>query len=127
MNELQLVTFEQAERLKKLGFNWGVNYHYNLGVEYPFSNKVGENYNDNDGDLYYSAPTVALALKWVRDVKGIFSCVDFAIADFRKGYYHNYFSFENKNYMCNKKQSLFGSYEDAESALLDELLNILKK
>jgi len=122
MNELQLVTFEQAERLKKIGFNWGVSHHYNLGVEYPFSNKVGENYNDNDGDLYCSAPTVALALKWIRDIKGIQNAIEFYFVKKNSEASYQIVLSVGRNH-----PELWNTYEYAESALLDELLNILEK
>jgi hypothetical protein len=86
---------------------------------------VGDFVGNNIYGITITAPTVALALKWLRDEKGLFGCVDFAIANFRKGYYYNYFSFSDKN-ITAKTEELFGKYEEAESALLDELLNVLE-
>jgi hypothetical protein len=120
--QLQLVTCEQAKRLRKSGFDWKCGYCYdNQGKAWDLA---ACRYSVDHPDVF--APTVALALKWIRDEKSLFGCVDFAIANFRKGYYYNYFSFSDKN-ITGKTEKLFGAYEAAESVLLDELLNILEK
>jgi hypothetical protein len=123
--ELQLVTLEQAKKLKKLGFNWETEEHY-CGSFMQL--QVGQKLDRNSDPLRtnYSCPSVALALKWVRDTKGLFGCVFFAIEHFRKGYYWNYFSFEDKN-IFGKTANLVGNYEEAESALLDEMLSLFRK
>jgi hypothetical protein len=123
--QLQPVTFGQAKRLKKLGFNWETEEHY-CGAFMDLH--VGQKLDRNSDPLrcICSAPAVALALKWFRETKGLFGCVFFAVEHFRKGYYWNYFSFNDKN-ILGKTASLAGSYEAAESALLDELLNILEE
>ena len=43
MNEqrLQLVTFEQAKRLKELGFDWTTSCYYE-GIKFPFLNNGKE-------------------------------------------------------------------------------------
>ena len=73
-NELSLVSFSQAERLAKAGFDWPVRMYYSYEEDRP------ENHEENprEGDYCsvnhlngaYSAPTVALALKWWWDVYG---------------------------------------------------------
>jgi hypothetical protein len=120
--ELALVNFEQAKRLKKSGFDWETLelYHEDGTADiWTFDNHNVISYR-------FSAPTVPLALKWFRDRKGLFGNIDFAIANFRKGYYYNYFSFSDKN-ITGKTEEFFGEYEAAESALLDELLSIFEK
>ncbi|GHT33921.1 hypothetical protein FACS189434_09190 [Bacteroidia bacterium] len=133
MNEkqLQLVTFEQAVKIKELGFNCEVPTTdcYNKSGKFveiyeDFSAPFFENHNSEEN--YYSAPTVALALKWFRDAKNIFSTVEFTTETFKKGYFGKYFSFEDRNVNGSTFDKLKSNYEDAESALLDELINILK-
>jgi hypothetical protein len=111
-NQLQLVNFEQAKRLKVAGFDFPVNSFYYGDLTYI---PIAENHNNNKGDKY-SAPTVALALKWLRDEKGMcnvqvsYSHVDtyiFFIGDKIKGHWD--------------------TYEAAESALLDELLKMIEE
>jgi len=121
--QLQLVTFEQAEKLKTFGFKWGCEYCYS--VENAFLKKYGlcsDTFNQNKN--YVSAPTISLALKWIRDVKGIFSCVYFDLTSFRKGFYGSLFKFDEKTSI--QRTETISTYEAAESALMDKLLTILE-
>ena len=136
--QLQLVTFEQARRLKKLGFNWpvhekfnlegmgGMREHYTL-VKSPLGdwnhpNWNGEGHVEHDGkENYVSCPETALALKWFRDVKRMFFRI-------------TYFFIESKNSIAwvgliNTKveTSNCDTYEAAESALLDALIEQAEK
>ena len=65
--ELHLVTFDQAKRLKAAGFNWFAPAWYHPNGEDLFP---GTHLNHSQNEAV-SAPTVALALKWMRDVKGV--------------------------------------------------------
>jgi hypothetical protein len=67
--QLPLVTFEQAKRLKALGFDWETQgmYWSNGDIECCMGL-----FNHNTEGCYYettfSAPSVPLALKWIRDI-----------------------------------------------------------
>jgi hypothetical protein len=130
--ELQLVTFEQAKKLKELGFDWPVetgNYLIDkippcYNRVYPIDKlKVGDFIGNNILGITIPAPSVALALKWVRDEKGISACIiDLessekdtpAQYDFRiKGYY--------------PYPGYYNTCEEAESALLNEVLRFLEE
>lgn len=121
-NQLQIVSFNQAERLEKLGFNWETNQFYNKKGELKDSVWLNHNhfmFRDN-----YSAPTVALALKWFRDVKGITGFCD----NNYHGWFFEYYSI-GCDYIKYDSRDLFlyfDTYEYAELALLDELLNLLE-
>ena len=99
---LALVSLAQAKKLKELGFDWEVLEYYehdNL-IHY---NDEEINWNDSIRKYeVYSAPLVALALKWFRDVKYI---------------RHNACAFEIYKYTNE-----YSTYEEAESKLLDALL-----
>ncbi|MDR2207151.1 MAG: hypothetical protein LBE36_13465 [Flavobacteriaceae bacterium] len=126
--ELQLVSFEQALALKKLGFDWETNHRY-LNDKSIMLDVSKANWNNNPlamenvnviGGL--SAPTVALALKWFRDVKNKM----FAIT-IKEGYWYiGYIIDHSKQDASFIETELLNPYEFAESALLDELLEILK-
>ncbi|MDR2293348.1 MAG: hypothetical protein LBE11_07750 [Prevotellaceae bacterium] len=105
--ELQLVSFEQAKRLKALGFDWEC-----------FAWIDGNEWRTTDIDLNYGVfPTVALALKWIRDVKNQTTIVSY-------DYYCNvYYYLHNGNSATGE----YYTYEAAESALLDEILKILEQ
>jgi hypothetical protein len=115
--QLQLVSYEQAKRLESLGFDWETHDMY--WSDGDLGDCMGL-FNHNIEDLYnektYSAPPVALALKWLRDKKKLFGYV------YRWTICNKYcFSFYLDNEI--KYGQLFETWEDAEIALLDELLN----
>jgi hypothetical protein len=94
-NSLQIVNYPQSVALKRLGFDW----------------------------VTKAAPTVALALKWLRDEKGMNAhIIDFDIQD---GDLPALYGFRMKGYYPSPH--VFNTYEDAELALLDGLLTFLEK
>lgn len=66
--QLQLTNFEQAAALKAAGFDWEVTDYFH--TEYDVC-ETGEYDNYNSDNNTISRPTVALALKWLREVKGV--------------------------------------------------------
>jgi len=127
--QLQLVTFEQAKRLKKLGFDWKVNTFYQSQKQ---RNDIFDDYNDSEWhEDRFSAPTVALALKWCRDEKKIDNSVEFCGYNelgTRKWYESAYYKFKEELNAGHRIMVIRSkSYSVAESALLDEILTILEK
>jgi len=126
---LNLCSFEQAQRLKKAGFDWDVTDFYvenpnDFMLVKPVLTKIKWDELDTT-NIYHSAPTVALALKWFRDEKGIRG---FVLQTNRANYkifadYDNGVNSGNYNLGYN----FYNTYEAAESALLDELLTILEE
>ena len=122
-NKLQIVNFEQAQRLKAAGFGWT---HKESGCKWYY---VEPNGNVMTMDLPFTdksiaAPAVALALKWMRDVHNLFG--DARIGNEPRGLF--FFDVWNKNGEFLRGGNLdYNTYETAESALLDELLNVLDK
>jgi len=142
--QLQLVNFEQAKRLKQLGFDRECLCRYNvrktksgekvtLAKPPTVRNYIDWNnhwYNNketfpNANSFLISAPTIALALKWFRDVKMIGCSVTQVILIGKKSKEYT-FSY-NKTYGCDYCTHDFDTYESAESALLDELLTLIEK
>lgn len=123
--ELQVVNFNQAKRLKKIGFDWNSSKGYQIMADESISrfpsddNYVGTNFN---GKTYmgsaFSAPTVPLALKWIRDEKWIPNAVGInsVNGDNFEGYYIS----------PSIDTEYFKTYELAESALLDAILDHLE-
>ena len=117
--QLQLVTFEQAKRLKELGFNWENTNFYN-SVKVLFKER-----NISDHNFFkqrFSAPTIALALKWFRDEKCIISEITSSLSSCGWSY-----TFYINPIMPDELIAEFNTYESAESALLNELLTLLEK
>lgn len=130
-NTLALVTYEQAKRLKAAGFDWPTEIGLQSESE-PFDNALSSVYNHN-GNRYFgdpngcccSAPTVALALKWMRDVKGVL--YDMEYSGGVRAYPPEWCAYIGGDGV--DEITITGwrnSYEAAESALLDELLNLIE-
>ena len=69
------VSLETAKMLKECGFDWECETHYHNGC---LDSVYGENhdynserYEDGGYNEYYSAPTLAVAQRWLREIKGI--------------------------------------------------------
>jgi len=121
MNDKQepMVNFEQAKALKALGFNFETlncytedgNFWGQEGVlDVPV--KTANNWNRRL-DLF-SAPTVALALKWCRDVKSA-----------KYDIYYDCFGWNF--YFSGKHGNGYEDYDDLESALFDAVIAEIKR
>lgn len=125
MNE-DFVTYEQAVKLKELGFNYKCNHLYS--IENPNNIIRTSNYHNKavitDTIL---APTLSQVQKWLREVKGI------SIEPISCGFDDN----DNavwSSFICllkskkeNNQTALFKSYEQALSEAIDKALEILKQ
>jgi hypothetical protein len=127
MNEKQLpiVTFEQAKILKALGFNYMVAESYNAFSETlqntnPYCRDFNSKVSTVQGHEVISAPTVALALKWLRGEKGMIFLINVRIDP---KVYSGVWLAESGFFETTDR---YEDYESAESALLDELLTILE-
>ena len=114
---LQLVSLAQAQKLKELGFEWEVdtNYNYwNTDGKIGYTNRDFSNTNCEED--YISAPTISLALKWFRDVKGIPCSVNMVL----RGNEYKYITLFATQ--ITDDNSCYDTYGEAESKLLDALL-----
>lgn len=128
--QLQLVTFEQAKKLKAAGFDSPCKCaHSNDGELYAVGKCDTLNIYGRENSAMpnaYSAPTVALALKWLRDVKVINS--EAYVCRLANGMFGGYVHGWDDVLGCHRKiDGDFETYEAAESALLDSILKLLEK
>ena len=121
--ELQDVSFAQARRLKALGFDWPTHTYYGIHGDIS-TRKYSFLSNHNALSPMASSPTVALALKWCRDEKGVICGVLYNAARVTAGRNWFYSAFVNGD---EKWAEGFSSYEEAESAMLDAVLGVLEK
>lgn len=129
-NQLQLVTFEQAKKLKEAGFDWPVELAYfNMpGVKHLHGSLVHAHEACD-----YPSPTVALALKWMRDVKHIDTCIsphfyeDGRLTRYETFFVADFSAIRNPAFTTMDGKNGFTTYERAESALLDELLTLVER
>ena len=117
-NQLPLVSFEQAQRLKKAGFDWGtIDYYDSDKILLNDGQVLNWNCEGNDKDfIYCCAPSVALALKWVRDI--VCRNCGVAFSSYHQKYYITV-------YTC--AVPLVDSYDEAESKLLDIVLEEIER
>lgn len=136
MNE-DFVTFEQAVKLKELGFNWDVSYFYTQG-ELRSNN---DTFCSDDGiviyidDLMsdmnnymihvYSAPTLAQAQKWLREVKGCKILI--TAGDIDKEHYGWDIKYKDIWLGDVEHGNFMESYEEALSDAIDEALDIIQE
>jgi len=111
---LQICSYEQSKRLKEAGFEWSTYYYYHETV--LVCDKL-LNYNWCDRSNA-SAPSIALALKWFRDVKGF----DYSIIKESRPFEYSY-------NLLNGRIGAFHikGYDAVESKLLDELLTLIEQ
>lgn len=110
------VTYEQAVKLKELGFNWFVH---------AFYNKEEKLFRSNNPDQWnapvwneFSAPTLANTQKWLREVKNIIVSVGF------DGHFYWYLSESDGEVIDGDIESK--SYTTYESALIEGVNQALK-
>ena len=128
------VTYEQADKLCDLGFDFKCIARY-YEEEFEITSESPTNYN-SDRYRYdlISAPTLAQAQKWLREVKDIIIGIDFD--NWHNKYIcHLYkrmgYSGENirdtygSRLVTNEFHEDFDTYEDALSAGIDKALNSL--
>lgn len=123
MDTEDFVTYEQALALKKLGFDWDVNYVY-----YP-NKSIGEvfpkgNYNNMSAEfITCSAPTLAQAQKWLRKEK------DYHIEPrlFYDKFHTDCKSSSRGKYWQIEHGKYYFSYEEALSAGITECIKLLEK
>jgi len=134
--QLNLVSFGQAQRLKKAGFDWDVEKCYSKNGEMFTCKECGGSFESvEEVEVFcqkcFSAPTFALALKWFRDEKGINIGISYAhytddgINIDKWGYDYSFTKWLD-NGKGVSKYGFTDTYELAESALLDELLTVLE-
>lgn len=146
------VTYEQAVKLKELGFDWGCTYFYDE------DKKLTAGYADISGDggfddyelsvidltcsvnnncLYrdiFDAPTLAQAAKWLREVKGIIIvCTpevdEYDFNDYVRKFITGQWCYElwrNGDEHWNSTEKLYPTYETALSAGIDTALKLIE-
>jgi len=117
--ELQIVSREQAIRLCEVGFDWDCYFAWRLeNNEFGEANILVDFQGSNVLPDYAVAPTVALALKWFREEK--LMCFSIEYHNTHRRYYYNIW-YSHKHF----ERPDFYTYDEAESALLDALLDLV--
>ena len=118
------VTYEQAEKLADLGFDYKCIACYDE-EEFDYT---GE-YNDYNSGYYrynlISAPTLTQAQKWLREVKGVKVYIK---PLFSSEEYEYWISFKFKGFnVGNERYGVEETWEYALSSGIDEAIKLVKK
>ena len=131
----KLVTFEQAKKLKELGYDKDVVRYYkddgfvwrhtSSDNECRFSvDDLGCNSNGDDGK--YSAPSTSEALEWFREAKGVpCSVMLFSFFDDSIRYTGRYRIDVYGGWVERETEYYYDTHSEAESALLDALIEYI--
>lgn len=128
----EYVSLEQARLLKECGFDWKCAHYYtpeNTTNGYQwFTSGEEQNYNEHHLTLTTSAPTQALAQKWLRDEKGIEVVVRPVFrSNSRRGYDWSVYD-DCSGYCALRASPPFSeNYESALSAGLDAALELIEE
>ncbi len=126
---MQRVNRKQARLLAKIGYNEPCHYFYD--TVYPDRIMYADgSYHYNDRGYWadkryksYSAPYIAEVLEWIREEKGLFGIVDFQYNISSLGY--DWLINWLKTPKWERSKNYYDTYKEAESALLNELINII--
>lgn len=129
-NTLSRLNFNQSKRAKNVGFDWPTEYHYSHWNS-PATDGPGvlKNWNALAYECWgkkmplTSAPEIALFLQWARTEKGIYGFVMPEMDEDLPTFYIQYGPWTSQGTWSMSGD--FDSYPAAESALVDEILNIL--
>ena len=122
------VSLEIAKLLKKLGFKWGCRAAWDLTFpNEPYLNHVAvyPTYFNNDVDDILYAPTLAVAQRWLREVKRCIVEVNYD--DCQKHYWVELFINEDDGGGIPFYGNVFAMFEEAQEAGIKKCLTLLLK
>ena len=118
------VSFEIAKLLKEKGFEGDVNAYYHIWDNGHRVCPVQEFTHSEAPHLYIPAPTLQMAMKWLREVHNLWC----EISPEGKGlWYREVYSLTDEEYIPNSNGHKIKSYEEAcEAAIKYSLENLIK-
>lgn len=127
------VSLEVAKLLKEAGFKWRINTAYRDGVLVFQGNLLCDNFNGKQYENaalheFFSAPTLEVAQRWIREVKAMHICVKPNEASANCEYFITVIVNDTKwgNIQDdNRKTIMFDTYEEAQEAGIKKALEII--
>lgn len=113
------VSFEIAKLLREKGFDYSSYCHYRLndGELCNFNTNCNTNLKQND---YITAPTLQMAMKWLREVHNILIVIEPHRYDYINEKFSSYVAslWQGDNYYENVTSKDYPTYEEAVEATL---------
>lgn len=105
------VSFETAKLLKDKGFDIGVRYYYQK-IDDDITYHIGDFRNWNVYDMWYSMPTLQMAMKWLREAHNLFIEIKYATSLFSQPHTTMYFQicYMSLDYNISGKNMLPDNY-----------------
>jgi len=119
------VSFDTAKLLKEKGFDCECRGYYDTTkhLDYMLEHS-GSEMNSNDGpDCYISAPTLQMAMKWLREEYKIFICI--VLIEEIDMYGFTIEDISSKKYLATSKNYGYPTYEEACEAAIKYCLENL--
>ena len=129
--EKEFVTYEQALALKELGFNspYPIGGHQGESVFYFENGKLYYDFRPMYSSSYHEgqimAPLKQQVFRWFREKYEWYANLSSWIHEEELGIYHEFEIFKVKQYSHGSIR--FKTYEEAENACIDKLLEIVKQ
>ena len=125
MQTEDFVTFDQAKKLKELGFDWGCIHWYHTNEEHEKKLIKAFDYANHSGlsPRALSAPTLSQVQKWLREVKNIVVLATCNL-DYEKG--HEWYWFIDKDVNIEDPEHAYETYEAALEAGINKALEFIK-
>ena len=121
------VSVETAKLLKEKGFDVSVRYYYQK-IDDDITYNIGDFRNWNVHDMWYSMPTLQMAMRWLREVHNICIIIEPRAYNYINKKYSSYIAslWQGDNYYDNIKSKDHQTYEQAcESAIKYCLKNLI--
>lgn len=126
------VSFDVAKLLEQAGFDWKCKTYFDASIyldETIIEDELRD-YNFMNGSIRFSAPTLDVAQRWLREVKGFEVFVGFTKHDFGKGnekayFYSCYEIPENEDAYEHYEDKYYHFYEEAQEACIKNALDVI--
>lgn len=128
MNDEDFVSFEQAVKLKACGFDWLCFTFFDLEISDEYVCISGKEMANEDCDeSEILCPSLALAAKWLREVKGIYVVVEPRFSNYLLlGYDWMIYDDCSGDYSLRAPLPFSRTHETALSAGIDAALEMIK-
>jgi hypothetical protein len=122
--EKDFVTYEQALVLKELGFDEPCIGWYNPQVNYKevTTDRYWAFHLTGDWENFKPAPLYQQAFRWFREKYGLSGLIEIGTQEFS----YQVFNYVGNSQLGTEPLKYNGTYEEAEQACLDKLIEIIK-